>query len=72
VLGKCFTTELHPQALSFLFFFFFFGGSEVSIQGCTLARQALYHLSQPFFVLGIFEIRCLKLFAWIDLEPSSS
>jgi hypothetical protein len=29
-------------------------------------------LSQPFFVLGIFEIRCLKLFAWIDLEPSSS
>jgi hypothetical protein len=39
-----------------LSFFFFFGGIEVSAQGLTLARQALYHLSHstsPFLALGI-------------------
>jgi hypothetical protein len=47
----------------------------VWIQGLTLARQALYHLSHstsPVFVLGIFKTGFLKLSAWAGFKAQSS
>jgi hypothetical protein len=34
-----------------------------------LARQVLYHLSHSHFVLNIFEIGSLELFAQAGFEP---
>jgi hypothetical protein len=41
------------------------------MQGLTLARQVLYHLSHSasLFVWGIFEMGPLELFAQAGLEP---
>jgi hypothetical protein len=53
----------------FLKGFFFFDGSKVWIQGCTLARQTLYHLNHTSssFCFGYFEERIL-LFAQTGLD----
>jgi hypothetical protein len=51
----------------FILWFFFFGGSGVWTQGLHLEP---FH--KPFFVLSVFEIGFLKLFAWVGFEPQSS
>jgi hypothetical protein len=46
-----------------------------STQGFMRAKQVLYHFNHstsPIFVLGIFEIGSLKLFAQAGLELHSS
>jgi hypothetical protein len=59
--------------LCVLFIYLFISGTRVWAQGLSLARQMLSHLShstsQPFFVLGIFEIESQKLFAQAGFAP---
>jgi hypothetical protein len=68
MLSKSSTTELCPQPHICIFFF---GSTGVPTHSFTRARQAFN--TEPlcqlyFFVLGIFQIRSLKLFAWAGLE----
>jgi hypothetical protein len=61
---KCSTTELHPQACTEILFFF-------SVLGLELRAFTLSHSTSPF-VLGIFKIGSLELFASADFEPQAS
>jgi hypothetical protein len=50
--------------LPFLSFFYF-----LAVLGLEVKAYTLSHSTNPFFVMGFFEIGFCNLFAWSNFEP---